>query len=141
MDISCSGWDIFLKFFGDIPWMLVHYFQIILKFSYVSQSVCLLTSMLKLDKCRDISCFGWAISLEIFGDILRMFSHNKIIINFLYICQPVSWLTFLLNLDKNRFISCSGWNVFLKIFGDIPWMFSHCFLIIVNYLHVCQSVS
>ena len=67
-DISGSGWDIFLEFFGDIPEMLVHWFQIILIFSgdipgmlvhllqmilnfmYVCQSVCLLTSLPKLDK-------------------------------------------------------------------------------------------
>ena len=49
-DISSSGWDIFLKFFGDIPGMLVHYFQIILNLMFVCQSVCLLTSLPKLDK-------------------------------------------------------------------------------------------
>ena len=34
-DISSSGWDIFLEFFGDIPELLVHWFQIILNFLYV----------------------------------------------------------------------------------------------------------
>ena len=38
------------EIFGDIPGMLVHYFQIILNFMYVCQSVCLLTSSPKLDK-------------------------------------------------------------------------------------------
>ena len=33
--IPCSWWDIFLKFFGDIPDMFVHYFQIITNFVYV----------------------------------------------------------------------------------------------------------
>ena len=49
-DISSSGRYIFLKFFGDIPGMLVHYFQIIQNFLYVCQSVSWLTVLLKLDK-------------------------------------------------------------------------------------------
>ena len=32
--ISGSGWDIFLKFFGDIPEMLVHWFQIVLIYRF-----------------------------------------------------------------------------------------------------------
>ena len=38
------------EFFGDISGMLVHYFQIILNLMFVCQSVCLLTSLPKLDK-------------------------------------------------------------------------------------------
>ena len=33
-DISSSGWDIFLNFFGDIPEMLVHWFQIVLIYRF-----------------------------------------------------------------------------------------------------------
>ena len=51
-DISSSGRDIFLKFSGDIPGMLAHWFQIIWKFLYVCQSVVWLTSLLKLHKHR-----------------------------------------------------------------------------------------
>ena len=56
-DISTSGRDIFLKFFGDIPGMLVHLFQIILIFLYVCQSVIWLTFLLKLHKYWDISSY------------------------------------------------------------------------------------
>ena len=49
-DISISGWYIFLKIFGDIPWMLLHHFQILLNFLYVCQFVSWLTSLLNLDK-------------------------------------------------------------------------------------------
>ena len=81
---------------------------------YVSQSVGWLTSLLKLDKSRDISCSGWDIVLKFFGDIPGMFIHYfQIIINFVYVCQSVSWLTSLLKLDKYRDISCSWWYIFL----------------------------
>ena len=122
-DISSSGWDIFLKFFGDIPGMLVHYFQIILNFLYVSQSDSWLTSLLKLDKYRDISSSRWDIFLNFFLDISGMLVHYfQIISNSLYVCQFVSWLTSLLKLNKSRDISSSGWDIFLKFFGDIPGM-------------------
>ena len=42
-DISTSGWDIFLKFFGDIPRIFPDYLQIIYNFLYVCQSVSWLT--------------------------------------------------------------------------------------------------
>ena len=48
--ISSTGWYIFLNFFGDIPGILVHYLNMILNFIYSCQSVCLLTSLPKLDK-------------------------------------------------------------------------------------------
>ena len=47
--------DIFLISFGDIPRMFVHCFQPILNLLYVCQFVSWLTSLLKLDKCKDIS--------------------------------------------------------------------------------------
>ena len=102
-DISCSGWDIFLKIFGDISGMLAHQFQIIMNFLYVCQSVSWLTSLLKLDKYRDISGPEWDIFLKFFGDIPGMLLHHfQIILNFLCVCQSVSWLTSLLKLDKYR---------------------------------------
>ena len=122
--ISSSGWDIFLKFFGDIPGMLVHYFQIILNFLYVCQSVSWLTHLLKLDKSRDISSSGWDIFLKFFGDIPRIFlDYFQIILNFLYVCQSSSWLTSLLKLGSYRDISSSGWDIFLNFSGGFPRMF------------------
>ena len=86
-DISCSGWDIFLNLFRDIPEMFIHYFQIIINFVYVCQSLSWLTSILKLDKYRDISCSWWYIFLKFFGDFFGMFVHFfQIITNFLYVC-------------------------------------------------------
>ena len=95
--ISGSGWDICLKFFGDIPEIFVQFFQITTNFLYVCQSIIWLTSLLKLDKYRDISSSRWNICLKFFGDIPRLFlDYFQIILNFLYVCQSVSWLTFLL---------------------------------------------
>ena len=54
-----------MNFFGDIPGMFVHLFQIILNFLYICQSVSWLTSLLKLDKYGDISSSEWDLS-EIF---------------------------------------------------------------------------
>ena len=62
-DISCPGWDIFLKLFGDIPGMSLQVFQILPNFLYVCQSVSWLTSLLKLDKYQDISSSWWYIFL------------------------------------------------------------------------------
>merc|ERR1711954_70560 len=105
-DISGPEWDIFLKFFGDIPRMLLHHFQIILNFLYVCQSVSWLTSLLKLDKYRHISGPEGDIFLKFFEDIPGMLLHHfHIILNFLYVCQSVSLLTSLLKLDKYRDIS------------------------------------
>ena len=102
-DISSSGWDIFLKFFGDISGLLVGQFQLIMSSLYVSQSVNWLTSLLKLDKYGDISCSGWDIFLNFFWDIPEMCVHYfQIVTNFVYVCQYVSWLTFLLKLGQYR---------------------------------------
>ena len=97
-NISCSEQDILKKIFGDIPGLFSHYFQIIMNFLYVPQSVSWLTSLLKLDKFRNISCSGQDIFMKIFGDAPRMFLHHfQIIINFLYVCKSVSWLTLYWN--------------------------------------------
>ena len=140
-NISCSRQDIFMKIFGDILRMFLHYFQRLTKFLYVCQSVSWLTSLLKLDKCRDISNSWWDISLIFFGDIPGMLVHYfQMILNFLYVCRSVSWLTFLLKLDKYRDISSSVWDIFLKFFGGIPGMFLHLHQIYLKSLYVCQFV-
>ena len=127
---------------GGIPEMLAHFFQIILNFLYVCQSVSWLTFLLKLDNCRNISSSVWYIFLKVFGDIPKIFlDYFQIIPNFLYVCQSASWLTSLLKLGSYRDISSSVWDIFLKFFGGIPGMFVHLFQIILNFLYVCQSVS
>ena len=111
-NIFGSGWHIFLKSFGDIPRMFVNYFQIILKFLYVCLSVHWLTSLLKLDKYRDISCSWWYLFLKIFGDISGLSVHQfKIYSNFLYVCQSFIWLTSLLKLCQDRYMSWSCFSV------------------------------
>ena len=50
--------EIFLKFFGDIPRMFLEYFQIIMNFMYICQSVSCLMSFLKLGLFRDFSSSG-----------------------------------------------------------------------------------
>ena len=114
-DISCSWWYIFLIFLGGIPEMCLHHFPIIAKCLYVCQSVSWLTSLLKLDKCRFISCSWWDIFLNFFGDIPEVFVHwFQMLTNFLYVWQSVSWLTNWLKLGQYRDISCSGWEIFQK---------------------------
>ena len=139
-DISRSGWDIFLKICGDIPGMLVHRLQINLNFLYVCQCVSWLTSLLKLDKCKDISSSEWNIILKFFGDIpgmlVNLFQINLI---FFYVCQFFSWLTSLLKLYKYMDISTSGWDIFLNFFRQ-SW---DVFPLVPNKLNffVCLSVS
>ena len=139
--MSSSGWNIFLNFLGDIPEIFVHYFGIVTSFLYVFQSVSWLTSLLKLDKYKDISSSGWDIFLKFFGDIPGMLVHYfQIILNSLYVSQSLCLLTSILKLDICRDIYSSGWDIFLKFFGDIPGMLVHYFQIIMNLLHVSQSV-
>ena len=96
-NISSSGWDIFLNLFGDIPGMLVHLFWLVLNFLYVCQSVSGLTSLLKLDKFRDISGSVWDIFLNFSGNISVLLAFQlQIILNLLYVSQSVCWLTSLL---------------------------------------------
>ena len=50
----------FLKLFGGIPGMFVDYFQIILNFFYVCQSISWLTPLLKIDKyTTDMHVRNW----------------------------------------------------------------------------------
>ena len=98
-DISSSKWDIFLKFFGDIPRIILDHLQVILSFLSVCQSISWLTLMLILEKYRDIPSSGWDNFLKSFGDIPWMFVHQfQLITNILYVCQSASWLTSLLKL-------------------------------------------
>ena len=141
-DISGSGWDIFLKFFGDIPGMFLHYFHINVNCLYVCQPVSWLTFLQILGKYRDISCSWWDVFLKFLGDILGLFVHFfQIITDFLYVCQSIGWLTSIMKLGQYRDISYSGWDSILKNFGDIPGMFLHYFHRNANFLYVCQSVS
>ena len=55
-----------LKIFGDIPGMLLHYFQINANCLYVCKSVSWLTSLQMSNKCRDISCSERDIFLKFF---------------------------------------------------------------------------
>ena len=108
-NISSSGSDIFLKSFGDIPGMFLHYIQKYQNFLYLCQFAIWLTSLLKLDKYRFISRSGWDIFLKSFGDISAMFVHQfQIILNFLYACPSISWLTLLLKLDKYKYETSSS---------------------------------
>ena len=72
-DISSPEWYIFLKMFGGIPGMFVHYFHMLTNFLYVCQSISLLTSLLKLDIYRDIFCSGWDIFLIFLDTFLGCF--------------------------------------------------------------------
>ena len=73
-DVSCPGWDIFFKYFGDLPGMFFTLFLKIKIFLYVCLSVSWLTSLLKLGQYRDISSsrrvilliFCWRYSLNVF---------------------------------------------------------------------------
>ena len=115
-DISHSGWYIFLKIFGDIPWMFLHYSQINANCLYVCQSVSWLTSLQILEKNRHIFCSDWDIFLKCFWDIYAMFAHYfQLIAYFLFVCQSVSWLISLLIVGQNRDISFPGWDIFLKL--------------------------
>ena len=46
-NIFLPSWWNWIKLFGDIPWVFVYYFQKVLNFLYVCQSVSWLTSLLK----------------------------------------------------------------------------------------------
>ena len=109
--------NMLLKFFGDIPGMFLHYSKVSIIFLYVCLSVSWLTSILKLDKYRDISSSWWYIFLNFFGDTLGKFaSILQLVFNFLYGCESVSWCTSLLKLGWYRDISCSGRVIFLIVF-------------------------
>ena len=116
-DISNSRWDIFLKLFGDIPWIFSQYFQIN---TFISMSVSLFVGLLPE---KDISSSGLDIFLKFFGDIPGMLVHLfQISLNFLYVCQSATWLSSLLILDKYKDISNNGWYIYLNLYGDIDCM-------------------
>ena len=126
-DISSSVWDIFLKFFGGIPGMFVHLFQIILNFMYVCQSVSWLTSLLKLYKYRDISSSGRYIS-EIFWrhfwDVGTLIPNKS---EFL-VCLSVCYLAYIFTEITQIWITpvlddISFWN-FLETFSGLWYTIS-----------------
>ena len=107
-DISSSRWNMFLNFYGHIPWVFLHYFQIITIFWYICQAISWLTSLLKLCLYRVVSSSTWDTFYKFLGDIPWMFLHYfQINTKFLYVCQSVRWLTSLLKLDKYWDISSS----------------------------------
>ena len=59
--------------FWRYSWDVGTLVKIILNFIYVCQYVCLLTSLLKFDKYRDISSSEYLY--DFFGDILGMMKH------------------------------------------------------------------
>ena len=94
-DISLPVWNIFLNFFGDIPWMFLHYFQIIIKIL-----VCLLVLYLAYILTEIRPLYGYLLfwksylsdffrhSLDVFILLLNNYK-------FLYVCQAVTWIIFL----------------------------------------------
>ena len=129
-DISCSWWDIFLNFFGDIPEMSLHFFQIITNFLYVCQYVSWLTFLLKSDKYRDISCSGWDIFLNFFGGIPWTFVHlfQKCWI----FCMSVSLLIGLLPYWNQTNIGIS-----LGLDEISFWNFLETFLVRIQVMSAC----
>ena len=96
-DISCSWWDIFLKFFGDIPEMCLH----LLTYLYVCQSVSWLTNLLKTGQYWNISGSGWDIFQKLLGDIPVMFLHYfQIKTKYLYVCQSFIWAHFVTEIRQ-----------------------------------------
>ena len=119
--------------------MLVHYFQIILNFLYVCQSVCLLTSLLKLEKYRDIS------SSEYLSDFFWRYSWDDETlatnVSGFHVCLSVCLFVYFLTEIRQRDISSSEWDIFLEFFGDLPEVLVHWIKIIQISLYVCQSGS
>ena len=114
-DISCSWWDIFLKFLGDILGLFVHFFQIITDFLYVCQSIGWLTSIFWM---RYLSENFWTH----YWDVFTLFPNKCKFFVCLSVCSLTHFLTdTMLTVD----ISSSGGASFLKFSGDIPWMYVH----------------
>ena len=122
---------IFWKYSWDISTLFPN------DYNFLCPSLCQLAySLLKLEKYRDISYFGWYIFLKFVGYIPGTFIHQfQIITKF---CQSVRWLTSFLKLGQYRDISCSGWNIFLIFLETLPG----CFYTISKKLNVsCKSGS
>ena len=121
--------------------------------SYVCQTVSWLTSLLKLNKYRDISSSGWDILLKFFGDIPGMLVHYfQIILNFLYVCQSVSWLSWLQKYNIFGILMLNGWGIHKKL-HNIPIYWKHYFfgsflkkfqvqsIALANNVHFCNQLS
>ena len=140
-DISSSGGYIFLKFFGDIPEMLLHNFQIIMNFLCACQSVSWLTSLLKSDNYKDISSSGWDIVLIFLETFLGYFwtVSKSFVISLMSVSLIIGLFT--------------HWNKanigILSALDEISfWFFwTHSWDVVTllqnksEYLFVCQSVS
>ena len=89
-DISLPVWNIFLNFFGDIPWMFLHYFQIIIKIL-----VCLLVLYLAYILTEIRPLYGYLLfwksylsdffrhSLDVFSSAFALWANRE-----LYILGP-----------------------------------------------------
>ena len=99
VNISSSGWAIFLKFSGDILGIFIHWFQIISDFLYVYQSDHCLTSLLKLwDPVLDELSFS--NFLETFLGLVYNTSNNFIFLVCLSVCSLPHFVTdIMLTLD------------------------------------------
>ena len=112
-----------------------HKVQIFLNFWHICQSFSWLTSLLKLDKYRDISSSGWDNFL-IFLDIF---------LGCWYTCYKWFWFSYM---TVSLFVCLLPYQTYTKgnlqfqmiFYGRIPGMFVHLLQIIMNFLCVCQSV-
>ena len=116
-------------FLGDIPWMLVHYFQIVLiSCMSVSLFVCLL---LYQNYTKPYLRFCMRYLSEIFWrhswDAGTLFPKNS---KFL-VCLSVCLFAYFLTKFRQGDISSSGWDIFLKFFGDISGMLAGQFQMIL----------
>ena len=88
-DISCSRWDVFHKFLGDIPWMFLHYFQINTNYLY---AVSLLVDLLPYWNKTNIGIYPvpGEISFCIFWrhswDVVTPFPNNSKFLVCLSVC-------------------------------------------------------
>ena len=125
-------------FLGYIPWMLVHLLQMILSFMYVCRSVCLLTSLPKIDKgispvLDEISFRNfWRHSWDV-GTLVPNSSNLQVLWMRKYLNQ--------LNL-KIQFVSWSVWLlIYLLLTYDFRLLpvrgsYSNLFSMFIGLLHM-----
>ena len=122
---SSSGWDIFLKFLGDTLRTLIHFFQIILIFLYVCQSISWPTFKLKLDKNWDITSSEWDIFLIFCKHSWDVWTLVPNATHFLASLSVCNLAHILLKVGLYLKISNSIWYIFLIFLGIL--------LMFVNY--------
>ena len=119
-DISGSGWDIFLEFFGGIPDMLVHWFQIILIFC---MSVSLVVGILPYWNPTNlgISPALDEISFWIFMDTFLgcFYTSSRYFLKPNYACVRTRWIF------MDTFLGCwytSSKSLFLYVCQLVIWL-------------------